>query len=117
MDTSEFAKKDDLANLKSEVDKLYIDKLSELDADKLKPVPVDFKKKSNVVDKKVVEKDLYSAKIKDTENKIPDISKVATNAALNAKINEVNGEIPSFTNLATTTALTAVENKIPNVSD
>ena len=118
MDTSEFAKKDDLVNLKSEVDKLYIDKLSELDADKLKPVPVDLKKKkSNVVDKKVVEKDLYSAKIKDTENKIPDISKVATNAALNAKINEVNGEIPSFTNLATTTALTAVENKIPNVSD
>ena len=45
MDTSEFAKKDDLANLKSEVDKLYIDKLSELDADKLKPVPVDLKKK------------------------------------------------------------------------
>ena len=87
MDTSEFAKKDDLANLKSEVDKLYIDKLSELDADKLKPVPIGLKKKSNVVDKKVVEKDFCSAKIKDTENKIPDISKVATNAALNAKIN------------------------------
>ena len=31
-------KKDDLANLKSEVDKLDIDKLSESDADNLKPV-------------------------------------------------------------------------------
>ena len=33
------------------------------------------------------------------------------------KINEVKGEIPNITNLATTAALTAVENKIPNVSN
>ena len=44
-DTSQFLKKDDLANLKSEVDKLDIDKLAELDADKLKLVPVNLKKK------------------------------------------------------------------------
>ena len=44
-DTSQFFKKDDLANLKSEVDKLDIDKLAELDADKLKLVPVNLKKK------------------------------------------------------------------------
>ena len=31
--TIQFAKKEDLANLKSEVDKLDVDKLSELDAD------------------------------------------------------------------------------------
>ena len=31
VDTSEFTKKDDLANLESEVDKLDIDKLSELE--------------------------------------------------------------------------------------
>ena len=43
-DTSQFLKKDDLANLKSEVDKLDIDKLAELDADKLKLAPVDLKK-------------------------------------------------------------------------
>ena len=55
----QFAKKDNLANLKSEVDKLDIDKLTELDADKLKPVPVDFKKLSDVADKKLVKKDLY----------------------------------------------------------
>ena len=44
-DTSQFFKKDDLANLKSEVDKLDIDKLAELDADKLELVPVNLKKK------------------------------------------------------------------------
>ena len=65
----------------------------------------------------VVKRDVYNAKIKNSEDKIPDITKLATNASLNAKINEVNGEIPNITNLATTTALTAVESKIPNVSN
>ena len=56
----------------------------------------------------VVKKDVYNAKIKNIEDKIPDITKLATNASsLNAKINEVKREIPSTTNLA---------NKIPNVS-
>ena len=52
VDTSQFAKKDDLANLISEVDELDIDKLAKLEADKLKPVLVDLKKLSDVVDKK-----------------------------------------------------------------
>ena len=52
VDTSQFTKRDDLANLKSKVDKLDIDKLAELDADELKHVPVDLKKLSDVVDKK-----------------------------------------------------------------
>ena len=39
VDTSQFAKKDDLANLKTEVDKSNIDKLAQLDDDKLKPFP------------------------------------------------------------------------------
>ena len=43
VDISQFAKKDDLPNLKSEIDKLCIDKLSALHADKLKPLPVSFK--------------------------------------------------------------------------
>ena len=38
-----------MINLKSEFDKLDIDKLSELDADKLKPVPTDLSKLSDVV--------------------------------------------------------------------
>ena len=49
VNTLQFGKKDDLANLKSEVDKLDIDKLSKLNADKLKHVPVDVSKLSNVV--------------------------------------------------------------------
>ena len=83
---------------------------------------------------------MYNAKIRNSEDKIPDITNLAANASLNAKINEVNGEIPSITNLATnaflnakinevigeitsitnlttTIALTAVENKIPDVSN
>ena len=65
VDTSKFAKKVDLANLKSNEDKLDIDKLKnvptnlsnlkskvdELDVDKLVPVPVDLIKLSDVVKK------------------------------------------------------------------
>ena len=101
VDTSKFAKKVDLANLKSNVDKL--------DIDKLVPVPVDLSKLSDEVKNDVVKKDVYNAKIK--------ITNLATNNTLNAKINDVKGEIPSITNLATTSVFTAVENKIPNVSN
>ena len=52
VDTSQSAEKDDFANLKTEMDKLDIDKLAELDADKLKTVPINFKKLSDVADKK-----------------------------------------------------------------
>ena len=55
-DKSQFAKKDDLAKLKSEGDKLDIDKLYELDPDKLKPVPVDLSTLSDVVNDDIVKK-------------------------------------------------------------
>ena len=97
-----------LRNLKSKVDKLDVDKL---------PVPGDLSKLSDVVKSDVVKKDVYNAKIKNVEDKILEITYLATNASLNAKINLVKGEIPSITNLATTAALTTVENKIPNVSN
>ena len=51
MDTSRFALKTNLANLKSEVDKL--------DVDKLTTVPVDLCKLSNVVKNDVVKKTVY----------------------------------------------------------
>ena len=84
VDTSSFAKKFDLANLKSDVDKLDIDKLKnvpinlsslkskvdELDVDKLVPAPVDLSKLSNVVKNDVVKKDVYNAKMKNIEDKI-----------------------------------------------
>ena len=109
VDTSSFALKANVANLKTEVDKLDIDKLA--------PVPADLSKLSNVVNNEVVKKTEYDAKIKNIEDKIPDISNLATKSNLNTKINEVKNEIPSITGLATTSALTAVENKIPSISN
>ena len=133
VDTSKFAKKIDLVNLKSNVDKCRLDidklknvlislsnlksKVDKLDVDKLVPVPVDLSKLSDVVKNDVVKKDVYNAKIKNIEDKIPDITNLATKTTLNAKINEVKGEIPNITNLATTSALTAVANKIPSVNN
>ena len=64
-----------------------------------------------------LKKDVYNAKIKNIEEKIPDITNLATKTTLNAKLNEVKGEIPNITTVATTSALTAVENEIPNVSN
>ena len=132
--TSKFAKKVDLANLKSSVDNLDIhefeniqtnlsnlkSKVDKLDADKLVLVPVDLSKLSDVVKNDVVTKDVYNAKIKGIEDKVPDITNLATNTALYAKINELK-EIPYITNLATTTALNVkineVKNKIPNIAN
>ena len=74
----EFAKKSDLANLKSDVDKLDTDKLKkipsslrslkskvdELDIGKLKATPVDLSKLSNVVKTDVVKKTEYNELVK-----------------------------------------------------
>ena len=96
-------------NLKSEIDKLDIGKLSELDADTLKSILTDLSKLSDVVKNDVVKKKDYNGKIKNIEDKIPSITNLATNSDLNTKINEVKNEIPNITDLATTTGLTAVE--------
>ena len=76
-------------------------KVNKLDADELVPVPVDLSKLSDVVKNDVIKKDVYNAKIKNVEDKIPDITNLAANTNLNAKINEVKKEIPSITNLST----------------
>ena len=82
VNTSHLSKKTDLANLKSDVDKLDIDKLKnvsnnlsnlkikvdKLDADKLVPVPVHLNKLNDLVKNDVVEKDLYNTKIKGIED-------------------------------------------------
>ena len=132
VDTSKFANKIDLAGLKSNTDKLDIDKLKnvpsnlnnleskvdKLDVDKLVLVAIDLSKPSDVVKTNVVKKDVHNAKIKNIEDKIPRITNLTTNTTLNAKKYEVKDEIPNIINLATTTATsTAVENKIPNVSN
>ena len=116
VDTSSFAEKVDLANLKSDVDKLkniptnlnnLKSKVDGLDVDKLVPVPVDLSTLSDAVK-------MMLLKVPD---KIPDIPNLATDALLNLKINEVKGKISNITNLATTSSLSAVENKIPSVSN
>ena len=58
-----------------------------------------------------------NAKEKNIEDKIPDITNLATKTTLNAKINEVKGEIHNITNLATTSALITIEDGIPSVSN
>ena len=102
-----------LSNLKSKVDKL--------DVDKLVPVPVDLSKLGDVVKNNVVKKDVYNAKIKNVEDKIPDNTKLASNTTLKAKTNEVPNEIRSITNLATTAALNVktneVKNELPNITN
>ena len=122
-DTLSFALKSNLANLKTKVDKLDINKLKffpnnlsnlktkvdKLDIDKLVPVPLDLSKLTNVVKNEVFKKTEYNAKIKNIEDKIPDISNLAAKNILNTKINEVKNEITSISNLATTFELTAVE--------
>ena len=114
----------DWASLKSDVRKLDIDKwknlpsnlsnlltkVNKLDTDKL--VHADLSKLSDVKGNDVVKENLYNAKIKNIEDKIPDTTDLATNTPLNAKINEIKNEISSINNLATTAALTTVENKI-----
>ena len=124
VDTSSFVLKSNLANLKTEVDKLDFDKLKhlpnnlsnlknemdKLDIYKLLSLPIDLSKLSNAVKNEVFKKAEYNAKIKNIEDKIPDVTNLAIKTILNTKINEVKTEISG---LATTPALTAVENKIP----
>ena len=129
VDTSSFALKSNLASLKTEVDKL--------DIDKLVPVPVDLSKLSDVVKNDVVKKTDYDklvAKVNsidtsgfvlktkynkdksEIENKIPDVSGLVKKTDYNAKTTEIEAKILSISGLATNAALTTVENKIANIS-
>ena len=60
VDTSSFALKTNLANLKTEVDQLDIDKLA--------PVPVDLRKLSDVVKNDVVKTDVYNQLVTKVDN-------------------------------------------------
>ena len=87
----------DLANLKSNFDKLDINKLKnvptnlsnfkikvdELDVNKLRPAPLDLSKPSDAIKNDVDKKDVYNTNIKNIEDKVPDITNLATNATLN----------------------------------
>ena len=132
VDVSGFASKINLVALKTEVDKI--------DADKLKTVPVDLAKFSNVAKNEVVKKTDYNAKVtniegqiagvtKNTLDNLGDITKLkavdTSNFVLKMKIDAVDKKIPDISGLATKTSLndylqtstfnskvTEVENKI-----
>ena len=123
--TSSFALKTNLASLKTEVNKLHIDKLV--------PVPVDLSKLSDVVKDVVVKKPEYDklvAKVNNVDtNEFILKTKYQTDKAelgkkllmwqillKKTKLTELENKISVVINLALTTALTAVENEIPTVS-
>ena len=117
--TSSFALKTNLANLKTEVDKL--------DIDKLVPVPVDLSKLSDVVKNDVVKKTVYDklvAKVNsidtsafvlktydtdkkydtdktELEKKISDTSGLVKKTDYNTNIAEIERKVHDVTNLAT----------------
>ena len=125
-----------MASLKTEVDKI--------DAAKLKTVPVDLAKLSNVVKNDVVKNIEYNKlvtkvdnidttnfvkknkyekdgsdfedKINKIDKKIPDVTSLVKKTDFNTKVTEIEGKIPRITGLATNSELIAVENKIPNAS-
>ena len=124
VDVSGFTSKTILAALKTEVDKI--------DADKLKTVPVDLAKLSNVVKNEVVKKADYNTKVTNIESQIAGVTKktvdnladitklkaVDTNnfvlktklasdvTTLENKIDTVDKKIPDISGLATKTSLT-----------
>ena len=125
VDVSGFASKTNLAALKPEVDKI--------DAGKLKTVPVDLVKLSNVVKNEAVKKTDYNAKVTNIESQIAGVTKntvdnLADKTKLNAvdsnnfvlktklasdvttlenKIDTVDKKIPDISGLATKTSLTS----------
>ena len=123
VDISSYATKTNLASLKTEVDKI--------DTDKLKTVPADLAKLSNVVKNDIVKKIDYNAKVtsievqiaeltKNTVDNLADITKLkaidnnsfvtrtkfsADTNALDDKIDGVEKKIPDISGLATKTSL------------
>ena len=106
VDVSSYATKTNLAALKTEVDKI--------DVDKLKTVPDDLAKLSNVVKNEVVKKTAFSTdtyvtrttfstdtnalddKIDKVEEKIPDISSLETKRNVTALLNNLNNRIDNL---------------------
>ena len=89
VDTSSFALKTNLANLKTEVDKL--------DIDKLVPVPVDLSKLSDVVKNDVVKKDVYDKLVAKVDN--IDTSGFVLKAKYDTDKSELENKIPNTSGL------------------
>ena len=99
VDTSSFALKTNLANLKTEVDKLNIDKLVS--------IPFDLTNLSNVVKNDVVKKTVYNKLVEKVDN--IDTNDFVLKTKYNTDQTELENKIPDISNLATKTALAAIE--------
>ena len=110
VDTSSFASKANLTAIKTEVDKI--------DTDKLKTVPDDLAKLSNVVKNDVVLKTDYNAKITELKNKISYVSNLATKSSVTTLVKDLDDKIDKnvkdFKDLDKT--IDDVDKKIPDVS-
>ena len=104
VDVSSYATKTNLAALKTEVDKI--------DVDKLKTVPHDLAKLSNVVKNKVVKKPDFSADTYVTRTKFS----TDTNA-LDNKIDKVEKNIPDISSFETKRNVTTLVNNLNNKID
>ena len=107
VDVSSFASKTNLAALKTEVDKI--------DTDKLKTVPDDLAKLSNVVKNEVVKKTAYNTlknKVDaiDTSNFVSRTRFTTDTNSLDDKIDKVEKKILDISGLVSKTELAAVEN-------
>ena len=107
VDVSCFASKTNLAALKTEVDKI--------DADKLKTVPLDLAKLSNVVNNDVVKKTDYNTKVTSIETQIVGLTKnTIDNLADITKLKVIDtNSFVLITKLASD--VTTLENKIDDV--
>ena len=113
VDTSNFALKTNLASLKSEVNKL--------DVDKLVPVPNDLAKLSNVVKNDVVTKTQFSTLVSkvhsiDTTDFVKKSKYETDGVDLKKKTSDIRTIIEKGSGVATKDQLDAVGNKIPNVN-
>ena len=106
VDTSGFLLKTNLANLKTEVDKL--------DIDKLVPVPVDLSELSDVVKNDVVKKYVYNKLVAKVNNIDTSDFELKTNYQTDKT--ELEKKIPNMTDFVKNAELTNLENKIPDVS-
>ena len=101
VDTSSYALKNNLAALKTEVDKI--------DTDKLKTIPNGLTKLSNVVKNDVVKKTDFSA-----DDYVKKTKFTADTNALDDKIDKVEKEIPNVGSLATRSSVTTL---VKNLDD
>ena len=106
-DTSSFALEANLANLKNEVAKLDIDKLT--------PVPVDSSKLSDAGKNVVVKKTVYDKLVAKVNN--TDTSDFALKTNYQREKTKLEKKIPQVTDFVKKTKLTKLENKNPNISN